>query len=232
MENADVLFRLRKAEARALAGAAALVVLHEIRNPLEALGNLIYLASGQAESSPRVRLYLEQAKEQLDLLAEICSQTLGLASHSPIRKRVCLVALIETALRIHRKAIDFKKLELKRELPASLFVVVHSGNILQVLSNLIGNAIDALPYEGTIHLRLRMHLGDAHLVIADNGHGIHGDHLTEVFKPFFTTKEDRGNGLGLALSKELIEAHAGTIRFRSSVVSGRNGTTFRVRIPT
>jgi signal transduction histidine kinase len=222
---------LRKAEARALAGKAALAVMHEIRNPLEALGNLIYLASQQSEYPAQVREKLGEAEHQLEFLVEISSQTLGLASHSYVRKRVCLVSLAETALRMHRKAIDAKKIDLKKELPTTLLVTLHSGNILQVLSNLIGNAIEALPYGGSLHLRLRRSLGDAHILIADNGHGIPIEHLTDVFRPFFTTKQEHGNGLGLAISKDLVEAHAGTIRFRSSVVPGRSGTTFRVCIP-
>jgi signal transduction histidine kinase len=235
MEPANNLERLieslRKAEARALAGKAALAVMHEIRNPLEALGNLIYLASQQADHPAQVREQLREAQHQLEFLVEISSQTLGLASHSDARRHVCLVSLAETALRIHRKAIDAKKIDLRVELPNTLFVIVHSGNILQVLSNLIGNAIEAAPYRGTIHLRLRRSLGDAHILIADNGHGIPKEHLTDVFRPFFTTKQECGNGLGLAISKDLVEAHAGTIRFRSSVASGRSGTTFRVCIP-
>lgn len=222
---------LRRAEARALANKAALEVLHEVRNPLEALINLNYLAFQQANDPSRVREYLKQSKEQLDVLAQVCSETLGLASHSSVRKHVCLVSLIETALRIHRKAMDAKKIHLKKELPDRVIALVHSGNILQVFSNLIGNALDALPYEGTIRVRLRRRFGDVQLVISDNGHGIPKDHLAEVFEPFFTTKGERGNGLGLSLSRNLIERHAGTIRLRSSVVSGRSGTTFKVCIP-
>ena len=228
---AQLIESLNKAEARALAGRASLGIMHEIRNPLEALGNLIYLARQQADQPAQVRTQLAEAQDQLDLLIQISSQTLGLANSSTLRRPVCLVSLAETALRIHREAIDIKKIDLKKKFPNTLLLMVHSGNILQVLSNLIGNAIDALPYKGTLCLRLGKTSSNAHLLIADNGHGIPEQHRADIFKPFFTTKRERGNGLGLALSKDLVEAHAGTIRFRSSVVPGMNGTTFRVSIP-
>jgi signal transduction histidine kinase len=103
--------------------------------------------------------------------------------------------------------------------------------MLQVISNLLKNALDALPHNGVLCLRLRKRLGHIHFLIADNGHGIPAEHRNNIFKPFFTTKEDRGNGLGLSLSREIVERHRGKIHMRTSVHPDRSGTTFRISLP-
>jgi signal transduction histidine kinase len=69
------------------------------------------------------------------------------------------------------------------------------------------------------------------MVIADNGHGIPAEHAAAIFEPFFTTKEHRGTGLGLGLTRKIIERHHGRIAMRSSVRPGRSGTIFRISLP-
>jgi signal transduction histidine kinase len=105
------------------------------------------------------------------------------------------------------------------------------GEMLQVVSNLIANALDALPAFGILHLRLRKRGGRIHFVMADNGHGIAIVNNDRIFRPFFTTKENRGTGLGLDLSEKIIQRHFGSIRMRSSVRPQKRGTTFRVCLP-
>ncbi len=107
----------------------------------------------------------------------------------------------------------------------------YTGEMLQVVSNLIVNALDALPEDGVLYLRLRKRRGQVEFVIADNGHGIPPDHGDTIFQPFFTTKGDGGTGLGLALSKRIIERHNGRIRVRSSVRPGKSGTAFKISLP-
>jgi signal transduction histidine kinase len=164
-------------------------------------------------------------------LAHVASQTLGIARISHVPKPIDLVALAEAALRIHQRAIESKKVHLVKDLPKGIVVPVYTGEMLQVLSNLIVNALDALPTDGTLILRLRKRRGEVQFVIADNGHGIPAEHRNEIFEPFFTTKKDRGNGLGLALSKKIIERHRGRISIRSSVRPGKSGTTFKISLP-
>jgi signal transduction histidine kinase len=108
---------------------------------------------------------------------------------------------------------------------------VYPGEILQVISNMIANSLDALSDEGTLRLRLRKRGSDVYFVIADSGHGIAEEHTHKIFQPFFTTKGERGTGLGLSLSRKIIERHRGKISMRSSVRQGKTGTTFRVRLP-
>lgn len=221
----------RKAEERATAGQLALEMVHEIRNPLEALGHLAYLASEDAGHPDKVREYMKLAEEQMTHLRHLANQILGFAKASSSTVPMDLVAVAEGALRIHRRALQSKKVRLVKDLPEELVAPVYRGEMLQALTNLLGNAIDSLPDEGTIYLRMRKHKDEVHLVVADTGHGIHADHLARIFEPFFTTKGERGTGLGLALTKKIVDHHQGTIRVRSSVSPSRSGTTCKVRIP-
>lgn len=222
---------LQKSEERATAGQLALELMHEIRNPLEALGHLTYLAYECSDHPQKVREYMRQAEEQVATLNHIASQTLGFARSSPKPRPVDLVGVTEAALRIHQRAIDAKGIRLVKEFPENLIAEVYTGQILQVLSNVVVNALDALPAGGKLCLRLRRRNGEVHLLIADNGHGIPKEDTSRIFQAFFSTKEGRGTGLGLALSKNIIERHQGSIRVRSSVRAGRAGTAFRIKLP-
>jgi signal transduction histidine kinase len=222
---------LRKTEERALAGQFALEVMHEIRNPLEAVGYLIHLANEEDEPAA-VREHLRQAKEQMATVHQIAAQTLGFARMLPTPQEVDLIQLAEAALRIHHRRIREQNIHLVRDFSEKPFAEIYTGEILQVVSNLLANALDALPEGGTISLRLRKRGSQVRLLVADNGHGMAPEHVARLFEPFFTTKENRGTGLGLALSKKIIERHSGTISARSSALPRRNGTTFRITLPT
>jgi signal transduction histidine kinase len=218
-------------EERAIAGQLALEMMHEIKNPLEALGHLIYLSREEANDREHVLRYMQMAEEQILSLNDIAREALGLArtSHSP--KPVDLVALAEAALRIHRRTIEAKQVHLVKDLSEEVIAQVHTVEILQVISNLIVNALEALPAQGVLFLRVRRRRNQIQFLIVDNGHGIEPNHAAQIFQPFFTAKGDRGTGLGLALSKKIIERHRGRISMRSSVRAGRSGTAFRISLP-
>ena len=220
-----------KSDERSTAGLFALEVMHEIRNPLEAVGHLTYLARMEADDPEQVRKYMLMAEEQLATLNRIASQTLGFARVAASPKPIDLVGLAEAALRIHQQTVEAKKIHLIKSLPRELIASVHSGQILQAVSNLIVNSLDALHEGGSLTMRLRQTEGGACLLIADNGHGIMAEHLERIFEPFFSTKEDAGNGIGLSLTKRIVEDHQGTIRLKSSVRKGRSGTAFRIFLP-
>ena len=191
----------------------------------------MYLAYEDADDPEAVRRYLRMAEEQMATLNQIASQTLGFARASVGLKSTNIVALAEAAFRIHQTTIDTRKIYLVKQLPKELAAEVHVGEILQVLSNLLANALDALADGGSLSFRLSKRNREIHFVIADNGSGIPPLHLNQIFEPFFTTKEDQGTGLGLALSKRLIERPHGRIRVRSTMRPGRTGSAFRVSLP-
>jgi signal transduction histidine kinase len=222
---------LTLSEERALAGMLALEIMHEIRNPLEALGYLTYLCNQEADDSQKVREYMRLAEEQVSTVDRIVHQTLGFAKSHEVAEPVELATIAEAALRIHQRTIDTKNLRLIKDLRPDAIAPVARGDLLQVFSNLIVNAVDALPEDGVLRLRVRKCCSEVQLIIADNGHGIPREHSDKIFRPFFTTKQGRGNGLGLALSKRIIDRYRGRIRMRSSVRPGKSGTTFRISLP-
>lgn len=221
---------LRRSEERATAGRLALELMHEIKNPLEALGHLMYLACEEADHAGAVRRYMHLAEEQMSTLSQIVNQTLGL-TRALTPTEIDLSVLVEAALRIHQRRIEAKKLRVVRSLPGGVTATVYSGQILQVISNLVANSIDALPECGTIFLRLRQRSNWIAIVVGDTGHGIPPEHAAAIYEPFFTTKDEQGTGFGLPLSKKIIERHGGRIAMRTSMRSGRSGTVFRILLP-
>ncbi len=223
---------LRKCEERAIVGQFALEVMHDIRNPLDALCNLLHMAGEEAEKPAKVREYVALAKEQILTVNHIAGDTLGLVRTSTEASAVPLADLAEAAIRIQHRRITDRRIHLVRDMTESARVKSRRSEILQAISNLLANAIDALPEEGTISIRISKRGDEARILIVDNGHGISNDRLKQLFQPFFTTKGNDGTGLGLALTRRIVERHGGRICVRSSVRAGRTGTAFRICLPT
>jgi signal transduction histidine kinase len=115
-------------------------------------------------------------------------------------------------------------------------IMAVAGELRQVFANLISNSLDAIEEKGTIKLRVSAGLCRegcrcVRVIVADNGGGIHWDAQPHVFEPFYTTKGSVGTGLGLWVSKQIIEKHGGTIRVRSRTDGNRRGTTISITLP-
>jgi signal transduction histidine kinase len=221
---------LRLSEERGAAGQLALELMHEVKNPLETLGHLTYLALAEPDSEA-VRVYLLQADDQVRMLGQIASQTLSFARESSAPQVMQVLPILEAAVRIHQRAIDRKKIQVVTDGIGKHEVNIYPGQILQVLSNLIGNAVDALAGGGHLHLIIRKRKKHVEIVVADNGTGIAAANLALVFEPFFSTKGTQGTGLGLSLLKKIIERHRGKIRMHSRSGVLKTGTVFRVSLP-
>jgi signal transduction histidine kinase len=222
---------LRQSERLAIAGRFAGAIIHEVNNPLEALTNLVYLTKQEAHDADNVRRNMLVAEKQLDRLGEIARKTLSFYRDQSEAKELDLVEIAESALRIHAHRLSAGSVELRKDLPEKLMVKALGGEILQVLTNFILNAIDAMPENGAVLcLRMRTDKERAHITISDNGHGIPPSVRKSLFEPYVTHKST-GTGVGLWLSKRILDKHQGTIRFRSSHEPGKSGTTFRVSLP-
>jgi signal transduction histidine kinase len=222
---------LRKSERLAIAGRHTGAVMHEVNNPLEALNNLVYLTKNEAHNAEEVRRNMQVAEEQLARLGEITRKTLSFYREEAEGKDFDLIEIAESALRIHSHRFSANSVAVRTEFPQRVVARVFAGEILQVFSNLILNALDALPdSDAVLRLRVRRRGERAHIVIADNGHGIHPSMQKCLFEPYVTNKKE-GTGIGLWLSKRIVDKHRGTIRFRSSQLPGRNGTIFRLSLP-
>jgi signal transduction histidine kinase len=222
---------LQRSQGMAVAGQFAVSIMHEINNPLEAVCNLNYLLGADPQNTERAREYSRLMEEQLKTITMIAQRTLNFYRSIDTVEETAIAAVADAALRVHQKKILMKRIALYKSLASDAMATVHAGELLQVLSNLIANAVDALPENGRLHLRIRRRREEVHITIADDGHGIPEAVHSRIFDPFFTTKKERGTGLGLAISKAIVEKHKGRIRSRSSVRSGRSGTAFRIILP-
>lgn len=219
---------LRHEEKLALMGRITASVIHEILNPAEAIGNLVYLIANNSDDPELIKSLSKQIEEQLLRIRYVSRHTLSYFRESPQRLNSDLIPLVETAIRYHGTMLLERKIEIRRQLPESVNAAIYPGDFLQIVSNLLRNSIDALESGGTICLRVRNSKGKVRFTIADNGCGIPGHLRPRLFEPFQTTKTETGNGLGLWICKSAIERHRGRIAWRSSTDPRTHGTIFCV----
>jgi PAS domain S-box-containing protein len=227
---------LRKSEKLAAAARLSATVAHEINNPLEAVGNLIYLAKANPGASPEIVKSLSIAEQELERVAHITRQTLGFYRESNEARQVELPPLIESVLRLYSNKLSSKNIRVERDFGQCPPMLGVPGELKQVISNLVSNAADAVAANGKILLRTQgvenHNGGRIQLVIEDDGPGIAPEHRARIFEPFFTTKKEIGTGLGLWVTKEIIERHGGTITVSSHDGNGSApGASFVIDLP-
>jgi PAS domain S-box-containing protein len=227
---------LRRSEKLATAGRLAATIAHEINNPLEAVTNLIYLMRQDTGIKHDTRDLLRLADEQLARVNHIAKQTLGFYQDRNVPEAVDMVQTLEGLLSILQSRINAKQLRIERDYENACLLKGFRGELRQVLSNLLTNAIDASSSGGKLIVRVKperngSQVDRVHVEVEDFGSGIHPADQERIFEPFFTTKSDFGTGLGLWVTKELVEKHGGTIAFRSNCQNGNSGTCFSVMLP-
>jgi PAS domain S-box-containing protein len=226
---------LRKTEKLAAAARLAATVAHEINNPLEAIGNLIYISKATDGLPESVFVNLSLAEEELSRVSHITRQTLGFYRESKQPNEVDLPTLVESVLNIYSNKFSTKNIIIVRDFHDCPPIQALSGELKQAVANLVSNAADAVPHGGTICVRIDCHEdATSHIVkiiVEDDGPGIAPEHRDHIFEPFFTTKKDVGTGLGLWVTKEIIERHSGTVEVRSMNGTGPSGTAFSITLP-
>ena len=227
---------LHTSERLASVGRMAATIAHEINNPLEAVTNFVYLARHDPGLPQNVRHYLNCADQELSRVAHIAQQTLGFYRDSSCPALLVVSEVVDDVLSIYERKFRYKKLRIERRIESGLTICSLEGELKQVLSNLLMNAIQASRDGGKIivHARASRHhksgRSGARITIADNGSGISRKDREKIFSPFFTTKKDLGTGLGLWITRELLEKTGGHIRFRSRN-SEPSGTVMSIYIP-
>jgi PAS domain S-box-containing protein len=230
--------RLRITEKLAATGRLAATMAHEINNPLEAVTNLIYLAKIYPSLPPELEEYLGRADEELQRVAHIARQTLGFYRDNSVPLPIDVPKVINSVLEMYDYKIRRDNLQVQTRYETAPEIRGRIGEIRQVFSNLIANAIDACQERGVLVVHVaaarswRKHgeMG-VRITIADNGQGIPPGIRHRLFEPFFSTKQHLGTGLGLWVTKSLVNKHGGYIRFRSSVKPRRRGSAFSVFLP-
>ncbi len=226
---------LRKTESLAAAGRLAATVAHELNNPLEAVTNLIYLARTSPELPSNVRELLSIADQEIARASHIAHRTVGFYRDKSSPHSVNMSELVNDVLQLYSRKFANKNLRVETRVAPSVFIWATDGEVRQIVSNLVANAIDACRQHDRIYIRVHERRTPdgrwgGKLLVADTGSGIRDEVRSRIFDPFFTTKRDVGTGLGLWISKGIAEKHSGCLRFKSSV-GPRHGTAFSLFMP-
>jgi signal transduction histidine kinase/CheY-like chemotaxis protein len=220
--------QLRNAEKLALTGRMASVIAHEINNPLEALTNLFYLLRGEAKPTALGEKFLAQAEQELLRMSTITRLTLQWSREGGSVSHLTVGALIDETLRLFRGKIQNKHIQLSVTVDSDVPPHTIAGEFRQVLANLLNNAIDALPVGGNIFLNAttlqEQESTSVVIQVQDEGIGIEPERLPHLFHPFRSTKGEIGNGLGLYISKEIVDRHKGKLSIESTVGLGTTAT--------
>jgi two-component system NtrC family sensor kinase len=228
-------YAIRTAEKLAATGKLANAIAHEINNPLEALTNLIYLAS-TSSSLMEIKDHVSHASEQVARIARVTKQSLAFHRESERPIVIDVGDLLGEVVSLFERTAAQRRVHLSLSRQPRVSVCGFPGQLTQVFGNLIRNATEAAPPASEVVIRVRSILRGGHegarVTVHDRGSGVPEEIREKLFDPFFTTKDLKGSGLGLWVSKTLVAKHQGTIRFRSCQSARKSGTTFEVYIPT
>ncbi len=220
---------LMNSEKLATIGRMSATIAHEINNPIEAVLNLVYLARTSAERED-TKAYLSSAEHEIARVSQITRQTLGFYKDTTAPSQLDLSSLVEETLELYRRKLMAKHIVLQTRLQRPVLLEGLRGELKQVVANLLSNAIDASSEHSSISIRTRNRRDCVEFTVADCGSGVPPELRKQIFVPFFTTKKQIGTGLGLWVTRGIVEKHQGSIRLRSSV-GANSGTAFMVRLP-
>jgi PAS domain S-box-containing protein len=223
---------LIQAEKIAATGRMAATIAHEINNPLEAVLNLLYLLRPLVNTS-EAKSYLGTAEIELTRVAHIAKQTLGYYREHASAMRTSLSELAEHALAVYSPRCTAYNIAVESHLDSIVKVTLRRGEMMQVISNLLANAIAAMPGGGKLVVRVcdtQTPSPGVCVTLQDNGIGIPSENLDKVFDAFFTTR-NVGTGIGLFIARQFVEGHGGDITIESSVDPENHGTKVSVFLP-
>jgi PAS domain S-box-containing protein len=229
---------LMQSEKLAVVGRLAASIAHEINNPLESVTNLLYLAE-RSDDLSQIQHYVQTAEREIRRVSVIANQTLRFHKQSSSPQEISGEQLIDSVVSLFQSRIVNAGINVEDRKNVTQPVRCFEGEIRQVLSNLVSNAIDAMHPHGSGRLLLRSRVGrdwttgrpGLVITVADTGGGMSAPVISRIFEPFYTTKGIGGTGLGLWVSNEIVHRHHGTLRFRSSQKEGRSGTTATLFLP-
>ena len=229
---------VRNSDRLATTGRLAATIAHEIHNPLDTVGNLLFLVQQRTQEA-QTREHVSLASEELARVTKMTQQMLTFQRESAEPVPVRIEEVIESVLGLYQRKIESAAIRIETEIDVPQPMLAQPGELRQVFANLLGNAIEAV---GRDHGRIRLRAGvvrdwrngcsGVRVMIADNGRGIPAELREKIFDPFFTTKGESGTGLGLWITADLIRKYGGTMRLRSITQPSRCGTCFSVFFPS
>jgi PAS domain S-box-containing protein len=231
-ERKQAELSLLRIEKLAAVGRIASTIAHEINNPLASVTNLLYLALLDSTIAESTRLHLRTAGDELSRLSNITRLTLSYARPQTHAKEVDPREVIDSVLLLFRVRLQSKAMQVEQIYREPFRIHIFADELQRILTNLIANAIDAARFSGgLIRIELDRRGTEAQIAIEDNGAGIAPEHRDRVFDPFFTTKEDVGTGIGLWVTRELVEKNGGVIALQSDALHDGMRTRFELRFP-
>jgi PAS domain S-box-containing protein len=228
---------LVKSERLAAMGRLAGIIAHEINNPLEAISNAFYLLRDHPSLDEEARYYARLAAEEVARITHITKQTLSFYRESRQPVAVSLSELLDNVVELQSRPLKLNAISVEKKYTTPGIIQGFPVELKQVFLNIIGNAVQAMAHGGRLRIRLynsverRSGREGIRVHIDDTGTGISCHDAKRIFEPFFSTKETKGTGLGLWISKGIIQKYEGSIRFRSMHLGKGHVTCFSVFIP-
>jgi PAS domain S-box-containing protein len=228
---------LRASEKMAATGRIAATISHELRNPLDSVLQLLYLVKQSSKLGDVERRQLELVDQELHRMTEVAQQTLAMHRQPRSMVPVNLAKLIDGVLLLYGKKIRSQNIHIEKRYEWQGEVPGFPAELRQVFTNLIVNAVDAMPSGGELLIHVRRYhepvAGRDGVLIAliDTGTGISRNTRSHLFEPFFSTKGEKGSGVGLWVSSGIIQRHNGKIRVHSDDRKGRSYTCFEIFLP-
>ncbi|HXY15072.1 MAG TPA: CHASE3 domain-containing protein [Terriglobales bacterium] len=233
-EQKEMMKVLQMNERLAAAGKLSASIAHEIHNPLETIGNILYLIRKQAGSDSEK--FIGMAEQELSRVVQITKNMLSLYRESKRPVPLKLGEVLDGVSVILQRPLRDKQVTFSCHVLTESRISAYPAEMRQVVSNLIGNAIDAVPLGGTVEVtiddtRFRDSEPGVFLMVRDNGSGISKQNLSKLFQPFFTTKGENGTGLGLWITHGIVSKIGGYIEVSSETTGENRGTTFKLFFP-
>jgi PAS domain S-box-containing protein len=232
---------LLASEKLAVTGRLAATLAHEIHNPLDSVVNLLYLMKNGA-TPEETGEFLDLARSELDRVTQISRAMLGMYRESKTPIELDLKELLDSILLLLQRHVTQAGITLQKNLDENAKISGYPAELRQVFTNLLTNAMDASTPGSLIEVSLRSARSldgqQSHTVrpgvtisVVDHGPGIPSDTIKNLFQPFFTTKGEKGTGLGLWVSQGIVQRHGGDIRLESRTGEADHGTTVFVFLP-
>jgi PAS domain S-box-containing protein len=228
---------LRESEKLAAMGRVAGIIAHEINNPLAAITNIFYLLRNHPSLDEEARSYADAAEQELTRVAHITRQTLSFYRESKQPTPIRVHELLDDVVELQKRAFQINKIELQKRYFTASNVTGFPVELRQVFLNLISNAVQAMPQGGVLRLQVKdstdwpSRQRGASISVIDTGFGIKPEDAHRLFEPFYSTKAAKGTGLGLWISKGILQKYSGRISYRTFRQNGECITCFRVFIP-
>jgi signal transduction histidine kinase len=224
-----------EADKIATTGRMAAAIAHEINNPLASVLNLIFLVRQGGLSKEDTENFLAMAESELERVSHIARQTLGYYRDTGSPSEVHLRDLMGTVLSVYKSKVLSHSIVVDANYTDLRKISVHPGEIVQIFSNVVSNAIDSMSHGGKLSISIsktkEIERKGLQIAVNDTGHGIRRDDLDKVFEPFFTTKGNLGTGIGLWVARQLVERHGGQISMSSSIGPDDHGTNVTIYLP-